>query len=201
MMAVDRPMYRPPLQRSIPFHFPIHQEQREPRQRLSWRSDRTFCFYRWKGSKKERMNTKASGMVLLLVLFLSGCLGTASGSQPTVLHVVRPRLVGSQQQVVPPFDHTVSDAAAVQQLYAAALVLPRPSQYPLPCPNDWGLIYQLAFLAGTKQLQQMDVQPLGCQWVYLSQTDVRRANQDFLRLLAHTLGLPSLISAGLLPSS
>lgn len=143
------------------------------------------------------MKTKASGMIFLLVLLLAGCMGT----QPTVLHVVRPGLVGYQQQVVPPLDRTVSDAAAVQGLYTAALALQSPSQYPLPCPNDLGLVYHLTFLVGTSQLQQMDVQPLGCHWVYLSQTDVRQANQAFLTLLTHTIGLPSLVPAGLLPSS
>ena len=70
------------------------------------------------------MKTKASGMTLLLVLLLAGCMGT----QPTVLHVVRPSLVGYHQQVVPPLERTVSEAAAVQRLYAAALALPSKSQ-------------------------------------------------------------------------
>lgn len=165
------------------------------------------------------MKVKASGIGLLVLLFLAGCGGTAAafqptatrvgtqttapsgGAQPNVLQVVRPSLVGYQQQALPSFEKTVSDPAAVQKLYAAALALPRPSQYPLPCPNDMGLKYQLTFLVGTSPLQQMEVQPLGCQWVYLSQTDVRRADQAFLQLLAHTIGLPSLIPAGLLPSS
>lgn len=141
------------------------------------------------------MRTKASAMTLFLLLLLAGCMGT----QPTVLHAVRPSLVGSHQQVVPPLDRTVSDAAAVQRLYAAALALVRPSQYPAPCPADFGLVYHVTFLAGTSQLQQMDVYPLGCHWVYLSQADVRQADQAFLTLLAHTMGLPSLIPAGLLP--
>ena len=89
----------------------------------------------------------------------------------------------------------------MQRLYTAALALPRPSQYPLPCPNDLGLVYHVTFLAGTSQLQQMDVQPLGCTWVYLSQTDVRQGDQSFLTLFADTIGLSSLIPAGLLPTS
>ena len=147
------------------------------------------------------MKTKASGVALFLVLLLAGCMGTAADQEPTLLHVVRPGLVGYHQQQVAPFDRTVRDAAAVQRLYTAALALPRPSQYPLPCTNDWGLVYHLTFLKGTSQLQQMDVQPLGCHWVYLSQTDVRQADQSFLTLLANTIGLPSLIPAGLLPAS
>ena len=147
------------------------------------------------------MKTKASGVALFLVLLLAGCMGTAADQEPTLLHVVRPGLVGYHQQQVAPFDRTVRDAAAVQRLYTVALALPRPSQYPAPCPFDFRLVYHLTFLVGTSQLQQMDVQPLGCQWVYLSQTDVRQADQTFLTLLAHTIGLPSLIPAGLLPAS
>lgn len=146
------------------------------------------------------MKTKARALAFLLLLLLTGCMGIASNSHPTVLHVVRPSLVGSHQQVAP-LDHTVRDAPTVQRLYAAALALPRPSQYPLPCTNDFGLVYHLTFLAGTSQLQQIDVQPLGCNWVYLSQTDVRRADQSFLTLLAKTIGLHSLIPAGLFPAS
>lgn len=145
------------------------------------------------------MRTKASVLVFLLLLVLTGCVGTTSGSQPTVLHVVRPVLAGFQQ--VPPLDRTVRDATAVQRLYVAALALPRPSQYPVPCPNDFGLVYHVTFLVGTNPLQQIDVQPLGCHWVYMSPTDVRRADQSFLTLLAHTIGLPSLIPAGLLPAT
>jgi hypothetical protein len=144
------------------------------------------------------MKMKASGMAVLLLLLLTGCM--ASDPQPTVLHVVRPSLVGYHQQMAP-LDRTVKDATAVQQLYVAAQALPRPSQYPLPCTNDFGLVYHVTFLAGTSPLQQLDVQPLGCHWVYLSQTDVRRADQSFLTLLAKTIGLPSLIPAGLLPAN
>ena len=146
------------------------------------------------------MKTKASGMAVLLLLLLTGCMGMASNPQPTVLHVVRPSLVGYHQQVAP-LDRTARDATTVQRLYAAALALPRPSQYPLPCTNDFGLVYHVTFLAGTSPLQQLDVQPLGCHWVYLSQTDVRRADQSFLTLFAKTIGLPSLIPAGLLPAN
>jgi hypothetical protein len=146
------------------------------------------------------MKTKASGVAFLLFFLLTGGIGMASHPQPTVLHVIRPSLVGSRQQVTP-LDRTVRDATTVQQLYVAALALPRPSRYPLPCPNDFGLVYHLTFLDGTSQLQQIDVQPLGCHWVYLSQTDVRQADQGFLALLAKAIGLPSLIPAGLLPAS
>ena len=149
--------------------------------------------------KKDMMKTKASAMAFLLLLLLTGCMGRASTPQPTVLHVVRPVLVGYHQQQVAPFDRTVWDAASVQRLYAAALALPIPQQYPTPCPFDIGPVYHLTFLNGTSQLQQVDVEPLGCHWVYLSQTDVRQADQAFLTLLAHTIGLPSLIPAGLLP--
>jgi len=146
------------------------------------------------------MKSKASAVAFLLLLLLTGCMGMASNPQPTVLQIARPSLVGYHQQVAP-LDRNVRDATAVQRLYTAAHALPRPSQYPVPCTNDFGLVYHVTFLAGTSPLQQIDVQPLGCHWVYLSQTDVRRADQSFLNLLAKTIGLPSLIPAGLLPAS
>ena len=161
-----------------------------------------MTFPRWRGRKKQMMKIQASAIAFLLVLLLAGCMGTASDPQPTVLptllHVVRPSLVGYHQAVAS-LDRTVREAAAVQRLYAGALALPR--QHVHPCPNDFGLVYHLTFLKGTSQLQQMDVLPLGCHWVFLNQTDSRQADQAFLTLLAHTIGLPSLIPAGLLPSS
>ena len=60
--------------------------------------------------------------------------------------------------------------------------------------------FNLTFLDGTSQLRQIYVHPLGCHWVYLSQTDVRQADQSFLALLAKAIGLPSLIPAGVLPA-
>ena len=63
----------------------------------------------------------------------------ASSPQPSILHVIRPSLDGPPQQVAP-LDRTVRDATTVQQLYVAALALPRPSKYPVPCPNDFGLV-------------------------------------------------------------
>lgn len=150
--------------------------------------------------KKDMMKTKAIGLAFLLLLLLTGCMGTASTPKPSILHAVRPSLSRSHQQVTP-LDQTVRDAPTVQRLYAAALALPRPRQYPLPCPNDFGLVYHLTFLDGMNQLQRIDVQPLGCHWVYLSQTDVRQADQSFLTLLANTIKLPSLIPTGWLPAS
>jgi hypothetical protein len=155
---------------------------------------------RWRGRKKNMMTIKASGVAFLLFFLLMGGIGMASHLQPTVLHVIRPSLVGSRQKVAP-LDRTVRDATTVQQVYGAALALPRASKYPLPCPADFGLVYHLTFLDGTSQLQRLDVYPLGCHWVYLSQTDVRQADPGFLALLAKAIGLPSLIPAGLLPAS
>ena len=90
------------------------------------------------------MKIQASAIAFLLVLLLAGCMGTASDPQPTVLptllHVVRPSLVGYHQAVAS-LDRTVREAAALQRLYAGALALPR--QHVHPCPNDFGLPFDL----------------------------------------------------------
>lgn len=95
----------------------------------------------------------------------------------------------------------LTDVAAVQRLYAAALALDSASQYgyPLPCPNDLGLVYRLTFRDGTNPLQRAEVQALGCHWVYLSHSDVRRAHPAFLDSLAKTIGLTLLVPSGWFP--
>lgn len=139
------------------------------------------------------MKTKLLGVVLLLGLLLAAC--TETSQQPTALHVLRPAsqfpLSG---QLFPRLERTINDANAVQQLYAAALALRVVDQRKTyPCPVDFGVVYQLDFLAGSSTLQHMDVQASGCQWVHLSSTDTRWADAAFNRLLANTLGIPSLL--------
>lgn len=141
------------------------------------------------------MKTTKLGLVLLLGLLLVACGGTSQ--QPASLHVLRP---ASQfpiyGQPFPRLERTINDAHAVQQLYAAALALPVVDQgKTYSCPADFGVVYQLDFLAGNSLLQHMDVQASGCQWVHLSSADIRWTNAAFNRLLANTIGIPSLLPA------
>ncbi len=141
------------------------------------------------------MKTKHWGLVLLLGLLLVACAGTPQ--QPTALHVLRPAspfpIYG---QPFPRLERTIHDAKAVQQLYAAALALAVVDQRKTYfCPIDFGVVYRLDFLAGSSMLQHMDVQASGCQWVHLSSTDTRWTTAAFNRLLANTIGIPSLLPA------
>ena len=138
------------------------------------------------------MKTTKLRLVLLLGLLLVACAGTSR--QPTALHVLRP--ASPLGQSFPRLERAINDAHAVQQLYAAALALPvvdRGKTY--SCPVDFGVVYQLDFLAGSSLLQHMEVQASGCQWVHLSSTDIRWTNAAFNRLLANTIGIPSLLPA------
>lgn len=140
------------------------------------------------------MKTTQWRLVILLGLLLVACAGTPQ--QPTALHVLRPAspfpIYG---QPFPRLERTIHDAKAVQQLYAAAQALPAVDQgKTYSCPIDFGVVYQLDFLAGSDLLQHMDVQASGCQWVHLSSTDIRWTTSAFNRLLANTIGIPSLLS-------
>ncbi len=141
------------------------------------------------------MKTKGLGLVLLLGLLLVACAGTPQ--QPTALHVLRPASsspIYGKGKPFPRLERTFNDTSAVQQLYAAALALPVVAQgKTYSCPIDFGVVYQLDFLAGSDLLQHMDVQASGCQWVHLSSTDARWTNDAFNRLLAKTIGIPSLL--------
>ena len=144
------------------------------------------------------MKIKQLGLVLLLGLLLVACAGTPQQpKQPTALHVLRP---ASQfpisGQPFPRLERTITNANAVQQLYAAALALPVVDQgKTYNCPADLGVVYQLDFLAGSSMLHHMDVQASGCGWVHLSSTDARWTTAAFNRLLANTIGIPSLLPA------
>ncbi|HTK06446.1 MAG TPA: hypothetical protein VL485_04725 [Ktedonobacteraceae bacterium] len=133
------------------------------------------------------------GWILLLGFLLVACGKTPQ--QPTALHVLRP---ASQfpvfGQPFPRLERTTHDTTTIQQLYAAAQALPVVDLGKVyHCPADFGVVYQLDFQAGSDLLQHMDVQASGCQWVHLSSTDVRQSNAAFSRLLASTIGIPSLL--------
>ncbi len=138
------------------------------------------------------MKTKGLGLVLCLGLLLAACVGTPQ--QPTALHVLRPAssfpIYGKP---FPRLERTINDASTVQQLYAAALALPVVAPGTYHCPIDFGVVYKLDFLAGSALIQHMDVQASGCRWLHLSSTDNRWTNDAFNRLLAKTIGIPSLL--------
>jgi hypothetical protein len=147
------------------------------------------------------MRTKASVLAFFLLLFLAGCMNTTttvkttSDPLPTTLHVVRPAVAEFN---ITSFKRTVSNTGAVQRLYKAAEALPKVTVLP-PCASGDFLIYNSTFLIGTKTLQEKDVQPTACQFVFIGAKDIRKADQDFLNLFAQTIGLPSLIPAGIGP--
>jgi hypothetical protein len=129
--------------------------------------------------------------VLLLGLLLITCGSTSQ--QPTTLHILRP--ASDSGLLLPRLERTIHNTNAVQQLYAAALTLPVVNQRIYNCPADFDVVYQLDFLADSSMLRHVNVQASGCEWVYLSSTDIRWTNTAFNRLLAHTIGIPSLLPA------
>lgn len=139
-------------------------------------------------------------VVLLVVLFLvlAGCDSTGGATtnpdtqQPTSLHITRPATNG-----YPSLTRTIQNQASVQQLYQAALVLPKPSTGVLQCSDDLGVIYQLDFVQGTTSLQNMTLQASGCEFIYLGPglQNARLTNNTFQSLFLKTVGEPSLLPA------
>lgn len=125
----------------------------------------------------------------------SACTGSATSLSLTVpisLYVTR---TSSNEQWAPPLDRCVTDAEAVQHLYAAAyaLPLPPPGNKLVSCPAGPDLVYNLTFLHGTKQVQQMTLQMTGCQFLHIGKTDGRDITPSFLSLFAQTSGISPLV--------
>lgn len=140
------------------------------------------------------MKLARSLSVILLSLFLVSCgsmqIMSGNSSETMILHVVRS--VHLDQAQYEPFDRTIVDVQAVHHLYVTALALPAISPGSVySCPSDIGLIYHLDFEQNGSS-HKMDLDATGCQFLQLSQTDVRQTNAAFLSLVAQVLQLPSL---------
>ncbi len=129
----------------------------------------------------------------LLVVLTASDANAAGGSlaHPTRLHATRTILPFYH---LAPLDVTVQDAAAVQRLYQAAFQLERvPHGAIFHCPVDFGLVYTLDFFEGAREVQQMRLSATGCRFLVMGSGDTRFTTEDFLALVARTLGIPSLI--------
>jgi hypothetical protein len=120
-------------------------------------------------------------------LLLLGCGVTIAPNQPTALHVTLPP--NPAAYLYPPIDKTITDIAAVQKLYAAALALPSPAPGGIEhCPAMIpGLTYHLTFLHGSTVLRKADLDGSGCQALSFSPTDYRVTNPSFLALFRQTI--------------
>jgi hypothetical protein len=108
------------------------------------------------------------------------------------LHVTRT----SPRPGIPPLDKTVTDEAAVQRLYDAAMALPNAQAGTYNCPADNGPYYHLSFQRQQTEVQQMDLDASGCRFLRVgperSAQTVHQTDDAFRALLAQTLGIPSL---------
>jgi hypothetical protein len=108
---------------------------------------------------------------------------------PYRLVVSRPK---NRYNSVPALSETIADQAVVQKLYTDLLALP-PNQYPsngpINCPMDTGIIYGLDFYKGNTLLLHADDHPTGCAAVALSDGQVLMSSGYFNEQLAQALRL------------
>jgi hypothetical protein len=144
------------------------------------------------------------GILFLLILLplLGGC-GAASvaagaaAQEPTSLQVSFVNLL-PENHYSPFPTRTVVNKQAVQQLYTAALKLPRPkytwmnSRYfsSVSCPVDLGLEYHLRFFYQQTLMREMIVYPTGCWSVLVGKNDSRVLTNSFFQLFEQTIGVP-----------
>jgi hypothetical protein len=138
-----------------------------------------------------------AALSLCLLLALMGdrlALGASASTPPAashgfVLHVVRYQFSVSS---TPTLEKDLYDAAAAQRLYAAALALPVAPYVRLPC-LQMGVIYHLTFVQDGHIIHIMDIEPNGCGLSTIYPAYTRLVTPTFLRLLATTLELNSLV--------
>ena len=92
----------------------------------------------------------------------------------------------------PRFERTVTDAA-VNQLYAAALALPRPQPGLATCVHDLGVFYRLTFASRALSARQMTLDASGCRLLVIGAADARQTDDAFITRFQQTVGLASLI--------
>lgn len=138
--------------------------------------------------------TTLCGACLLLLVACGQSAGAAGNAHaanlPTALHVTLPPSPYATS-LYHPINKTISDAAAVQRLYAAALALPAtPKTGTVMCPNEIpGLTYHLVFLDGNRVLRTADLDATGCQWLSFGLHDIRTTTPAFLALFQRTLAM------------
>lgn len=177
-----------------------------PHSATAVRESRTFVLV---ASTRRSEHNEPVGriVVLLLSLLLASCAAQAAPSAaptatsfpcpfsaatpnpyavPTALEVVRPY---NALLDLPAFSHCVLDAARVKRLYTAILALPARAPGNYACPKSWDVRYSMTFLIGVNVVRIVTLEADGCEFLYLSKTDIRSTDNVFLQQFADTLGL------------
>lgn len=139
---------------------------------------------------------RASLVIMALLTFaLAGCgstaLSAASSTTSTILQVERIKTI--PENYYSDFDRTITNADAILQLYHAALALPTVPNGITMCPLDAGMMYHLTF-EFRSSTRQMTLDPSGCQILTIGKTDIRQANEAFITLVEHVIGIPCLLA-------
>ncbi len=132
-------------------------------------------------------------LLLTMLMIVTGCGATdtkAASPAPTILEVTRSSPI--PQYHLPPFSRTITDAGAVQKLYAAAQNLPKAGVHTWMCKVASTVVYHVRFLEGKTLLQQWDLDAVACYAIMLHKGDLRQPNQAFASLFAKTIGLAKL---------
>jgi hypothetical protein len=139
------------------------------------------------------MRLKGVFFASLLLALLTACHPTTGPDNPTMLHVTRTETLPGYNFA--PLDVTIRDATTVQHIYQAAYALPPPPSGIYNCLADIGLVYHLEFFQNGASVDQMRLNPTGCQtlWIGDDDDDVRQSNEAFHELLSKAIGIPSLV--------
>ena len=132
---------------------------------------------------------RTTGLLLIsisLFLFLAGCGSVTSAQEPTTLQVTR---TNNWSQGTPaPKSWTITDAHAVQQLFAEIQNLSGHQNNGADSCARPHYSYHLGFLAGTKSLQQDDLDTY-CTTLTFADGSHRDPTATFDSLLANMLHL------------
>lgn len=138
----------------------------------------------------------ALSLCVLLVMADRPALGAAAATQPANAHGLVLRVTRFEPAVShpPPFAETITDAAAIQRLYQAALTLPVAPYIRMRC-LQMSVTYHLVFLQDGRIIHIIDAEPNGCSLVVVYPAYTREITPAYRQLLAQTLGVTSLVPA------
>ncbi|GER90279.1 hypothetical protein KDW_44410 [Dictyobacter vulcani] len=137
-------------------------------------------------------------IVLIVLLTIGAFVFVAHATPPptpTILKVTRPHNPLRPELAV--INKRITNAAAVQKLYQAALALPEASSALRHCPADYGMAYKLTFLDHDTKIKTMELKITGCQALSIdtdtifNHKDARDTNTAFNDLFSHTIGFAS----------
>ncbi len=129
---------------------------------------------------------------IFLFVFVSCGASSTNSNAPQQMNTLQVNRDTGTINRYPPLKRTITNENAVQNLYKAALALPKGSRTGEghSCPAAYDLVYHLLFHQNRVLVDAIDMYPSGCSYISINKNDVRPLSRQFIALFAQTIGIP-----------